>query len=253
MTDNNTTIVMPDPFAEADNAKAQPFEYYGQVKADAQYLFFPGNKMKPVPFDPTIHDEEKRRVEIYLQIIPIAEQNISFDIYQKLLSFDRDWTTITNPSIKAIGVQGLRDLNDKWVKVIRIEGTRKKFDRDTGLDSGEKWPTFKFLELYPNEEACIAAFAGNRRNGSATADTEYSEATTNADAAPNDNEKSTALSFAKVLIANEGRNNNGNRQAFEDALARQIAQMPLISKVFTVQSPEIVELIEKEVERWNSQ
>ena len=252
MTDNNTTIVMPDPFAEADNAKAQPFEYFGQVKADAQYLFFPGSGMKPVPFDPTLHTEDKRRVEIYLQIIPIAEQNISFDVYQKMLSFDRDWTTITNPSIKAIGVQGLRDLNDKWVKVIRVDGTRKKLDRDTGLDSGEKWPTFKFLELYPNEEACIAAFAGNRRNGnSASSDTEY---TTTADTtAPNDNEKSTALTFAKVLIANEGRNNNGNRQAFEDALARQIAQMPLISKVFTVQSPEIAALIEEEVTRWNSQ
>jgi len=245
MTDKNYT--MPDAFAEADNAKPRPFEYYGQVKADAQNLYFPGNGAKPVPFDPSMHTEDKRRVEVYLQIIPIPEQNITYDVYQRLLSFDRDWTTITNPSIKEIGIDGLRNLNNKWVRVIRVEGTRKKLDRDTGEDTGEKWQTFKFLELYPDEQSCIAAFAGNRNGNGAPHDTEEVQ-TPNA----SDNEKATALSFAKVLVANEGRNNQGNQPAFEEALSKQIAQMPLISKVFSITSPEIVELIDAEVKRWNS-
>lgn len=243
---NNTNFVMPDPFAEADNAKAEPFQYFGQAKVDAQYLFFPGQKAQPVPFDPTIHPMDKRSLQVYIQILPIAEQNISFDVYQNMLTFSKDWTTITNPSIKAIGAQGLKDLNDKWVKVARVDGTRKKLDKDTGEDTGEKWQTFKFLELFPNEEACIAAFAG--RNHSITPDTEYD--LPQVDNTPNDNDKITALTFAQVLVSNEGRNNNGNRDAFIEAVKRQIAQMPLISKVFTIDSPEIVALIDNEVARW---
>ncbi|MEL7626954.1 MAG: hypothetical protein AAGU15_08865 [Anaerolineaceae bacterium] len=243
-----TTYTMPDPFDEADNAKPRPFEYYGQVRADAQNLYFAGNGAKPVPFDPTMHPEDKRRVEVYLQIIPIPEQNISYDVYQRLLSFDRDWTTITNPSIREIGVDGLRGLNNKWVRLVRVEGTRKKLDRETGEDTGEKWQTFKFLELYPDMDSCIAAFAGRGNGNGAALDTEEKQP---ADAGAN--EKMTALSFAKVLVANEGRNNRGNRAAFEEALMKQIAQMPLISKVFSITSPEIVELIDEEVKRWTSQ
>jgi hypothetical protein len=218
-----------DPFAEAFNAKPRDFEIFGQVRVDAHYLFFPGNKAKPVPFDPAIHPVDKRALEVELRMIPISEQNISWDEYQKILSFSSDWTKIILPSIKAIGIDSLTALNNQWVRVAKVAGSRKRLDKDTQEDTGEFWTTYKFMELFADESACKAAFGGH-----SVSDTEGAQAP----APANDDTKAAALTFLKVFVA-QACAHLTDRALVEKVVAEDIAKTPLISALFTVKSPEV--------------
>lgn len=227
------TQVCNDPWEVADNAKPREFEYYGQVKADVWFGFFPGGGAKPIPFDPTAHPEDKRITMIDIQIIPIAEQSVSFDIRKNYTHFDPDWTKITLPSIKALGADGLRALNNQFVRVVQVDGKKEKKD-DTGKKTGEFFKTFKFLDVYPDQAACENAYAGNGH--SHTEDT--------APVSSDDAEKNTALAFAKVIVQQTVKGETDPQKAI-DAVSKAIAGFPTISKYFTGSSPEIFSLIQE--------
>jgi hypothetical protein len=224
--DNNQAL--NDPYDEAINAKARDFEVFGQVRVDAHYLFFPGNKQKPVVFDPAVHPQDKRALEVELRLIPIAEQNINWDEYQKMLAFPADWTKIVLPSIKAIGIDDLRALNNKWVRVAKVPGNRKRLDKNTQEETGEFWTTYKFMELYPSEDACKAAFGGHTPS-----DTEDKPVPQS-----NNETKAAALTFLKVFVSQAAKHLT-DRAEIEKQVAADIANNSLISPLFTVQSPEV--------------
>lgn len=235
MTDQTVSQVVPDdPWVVADNAKPRDFEYYGQVKADAWFGFFPGGGAKPIAFDPQQHPVDKRTVMIDIQIIPVPEQNISFDIRQNYTDFSPDWTKVTLPSIRAIGVDGLRALNDRWVRVVQVDGKREKKD-ENGKKTGEFYKTFKFLEVYPDAATCSTAYAG-----ASPAHTESQPDPV----ADGDKEKTTALQFAKVVITNKAQGKT-DPQAVINSVTEAIAGMPMINKFFTGDSPEILALIQE--------
>ena len=225
-----------DPYEEAINAKPPTFELYGQVRVDAHYLFFPGNKQKPIVFDPAFHPLDKRSLEIELRMIPIPEQNISWDEYLKILAFTSDWTKIVLPSIKAMGIEDLRALNNLWVRVAKVPGNRKRLDKETQEETGEFWTTYKFMEMYPDEAACKTAFAGH-----APSDTEGNQAP----AAQGNNEtKAAALTFLKVFVSQAAKYIS-NRAEIEKQVAADIANNSLISPLFTVESPEVQAAIDE--------
>ena len=229
-----------DPYEEAINAKPPTFELYGQIRVDAHYLFFPGNKQKPVVFDPAIHPQDKRSLEVELQLIPIAEQNINWDEYQKMLAFTADWTKIVLPSIKAMGIDDLRALNNKWVRVAKVPGNRKRLDKDTHEETGEFWTTYKFMELYPDEAACKAAFVGH-----SPSDTEVNQAP----AAQSNETKAAALTFLKVFVSQAAKHIT-DRAEIEKQVANDIANNSLISPLFTVQSPEVQAAIDEALHKY---
>lgn len=229
------TNVMNDPWAAADAAKPRDFEYYGQVVADAWFGFFPGSGAKPIPFDPQQHPTDKRAVMIDIQIIPVPEQNVSFDVRQNYTDFSLDWTKVTLPSIKAIGVDGLRALNGRYVRVALVDGKREK-KGENGSKTGEFYKTFKFLEVYANAAECSAAYAG-----SSPAHTEPADPVDEAD-----KEKATALQFAKVVVTNQARGKKDKSEILK-AVTEMIAGMPLISKYYSGNSPEIEAMIEEEL------
>lgn len=225
-----------DAWDEAYNPPEREFEIYGQVKIDIYNLFFPGNKQQPVPFDPNVHPENKRSTQVEIIIIPIPEQNISYDVSQKYLTFLKDWKDITLKSIKEIGVPDLRDFRDRWVKLARVPGHTPRKDKYTGELTGEMWTAFKFLELYPDEKACREAYAGSPNTVEDPRDTEEEEAL-------NSNEKKTTLEFAKVILAQVAKTAI-DRNDFVSKISVSLANNPQIAKFFSVTSPEIVELIE---------
>jgi hypothetical protein len=232
MTEQNLSN---DPWAIADSAKPREFEYYGQVQADVWFGFFPGSGAKPIPFDPNQHPGDKRTVMIDIQIIPVAEQNVTFDVRQNYTDFSPDWTKITLPSIKALGLDGLRSLNGKFVRVTQVDGKREKKDSG-GNKTGEFYKTFKFLEIYPNQAACEAAYSGTPSN------TEQQPTATSNNG--NNPERDSALKFAKVVVENSARGQS-DLTIVINTVAANIANMPLISKYFTADSPEILNLIQE--------
>lgn len=231
------TYLNDDPFAAADNAKPRDFEVFGKTQVDARFIAFPGGGAKPVPFDPAIHTQDKMRTEVEIHIIPIAEQNISYDEYVKLLAESPDWTAIVNPSIKDLGIDGLRALNNQWVQVAKVKGKRKRLDKDTKEETGDFWPTYKFLKLFKSEDECRAAFMG----GGTPSNTEPAAATTD----PN---KAAALAFARVLVA-QVVNMFQDRAMVDSQVAAQIAAQPMIAAHYTAQSPEIQAAIEAEMRK----
>lgn len=217
-----------DPWEVADNAKPRDFELYGQIRIDPHFLFFPGNKQKPVPFDPSIHPQDKRVCEVEMHLIPIPEQNINWDENLRILTFSPDWTKIVNPSIKALDVDGLRGLNNRWVRVAKVPGNRERLDKDSGEKTGEFWSTYKFLEVYPDEATCRAAYSGGA-----------SFSQDQSDPAPVSNEnKTAAFTFVKVFIAKAAAAIS-DRSEVERQVGEDIARSPLISPYYTIQSPEV--------------
>ncbi len=231
------TIFDNDPFAAADNAKPRDFEVFGKTQVDAHFITFPGGGAKPVPFDPAIHGQDKKRTEVEIHIIPIPEQNISYDEHIKLLAESPDWTKIVNPSIKALGIDGLRALNNQWVQVAKVNSTRKKLDKDTKEETGEFWPTYKFLKLFNSEDECRAAYMGGSSLNTEPASTP---------ASTDDPNKTAALAFARVLVA-QVVNLFQDRAMIESQVEAQIATQPMIAAHFTTQSPEIQAAIEAEI------
>jgi hypothetical protein len=229
------STVSDDPWEVADSAKPRDYEYYGQVQADVWFAYFPGGGAKPIPFDPTQHPIDKRVTQIEIHIIPVPEQNVTFDVHQNYSDFSPDWTKITLPSIKALGFDGLRSLNGHWVRVAQVDGKRKKLDKDTKAETGEYWSTFKFLEVYPDQAACEHAYSGAR---SLSPDTEQQSAPE----ANGDAEKITALKFAKVVVENKAKGQT-DKQAVIAAVTEAIAGMPMIAKYFTGSSPDILGMI----------
>ena len=233
MTDQmQQTVTNDDPWTVADNAKPRDFEYFGQVKADVWFGYFPGGGAKPIPFDASQHPADKRNVMIDVQIIPVPEQNVTFDIRQSYTDFSLDWTKITLPSIKALGVDGLRALNGKFVKVIQVDGKREKKD-EMGNKTGEFYKTFKFVEVFPDQASCSVAYAGNHHHAEQ-------------EPLPNtgDAEKDTALKFAKVVVENKAKGEKDPQKVI-NAVTEQLAGMPMINKYFTGSSPEIFQLIQE--------
>jgi hypothetical protein len=234
MTDQT---LVNDPWEIADNAKPREFEYYGLVKADVWFGFFPGGGQKPVPFDPQQHPVEKRVVMIDIQIIPIVDQNITFDVKQNYTDFSLDWTKVTLPSIKALGLDGLRSLNGKFARVTLVDGKREKKDED-GNKTGEFYKTFKFLQVFADEQACRQAYSG-----ASPAHTEPEQPTSNG----NGNgavsaDKMTALSFAKVIVTNAAKDQK-DLNVIRETIATNFANYPLINQHLTVDSPEVMTMI----------
>jgi hypothetical protein len=234
-----TAVNMDDPWDVADNAKPRDYEYYGQVKADVWFGHFPGGGVKPIPFDAAIHPADKRTTMIDIQIIPIAEQSVTFEVRQNYTDFSLDWTKITLPSIKALGVDGLRSLNGHFVRVAQVDGKREK--KEDGAKTGVFYKTFKFLEAFADQAACVKAYCGN-----APSHTEQEPISQTPSQSPvNSQEKDSVLKFARVVVVNAARGQK-DINIICDSVTAHLSTMPMINKYFTATSPEIMTMIMEE-------
>lgn len=229
------TNQVPNPWDLANNAEPKTFEYFGLCQIDAWNAYFPGNGQPPVPFDVSQHPVDKLSAMIEIQIIPIAEQNVTFEVKRNMTSWSPAWTKITLPSIKALGLQGAQNLSNRFVRVTLVP-TGRKWKGQDGEDKEET--TFKFLDIYADEETCKAAYAGRRNDTTSSTTT----ATTTPVSGGNGHERETALKFARPVVENLCRGESDPAAAMKK-VSEKIATMPLISKHFTGESPEIVNLI----------
>lgn len=227
-----TTTVSNDPWAAAENAQLPPQVYFGEVVVDVWFCVLEKGTGKR-PFDPQKDDIEQRRTAVDIAVIPLAEHNLKFNLERKMIAESKAWTGITWPSLRALGLNSLKELNGKWAQVT-LEPTGRKWTNKNGEEKEET--ALKFLALYDSLEACQAAFLG-QNNG---------DANTNANAGNGhkDEDRETALQFAKVIVENAKRKHQGDDEAMRNEVAQQIANFPLVSKYFSVNSPEVARLME---------
>lgn len=227
-----------DPWDSAEKAKEPIISniIWGQCEAKAWFCVLERGIGK-IEFDPQQHNPEMRRTAIDIIIHPLPEMDLRFDLVRNMIAESREWASFVLPSIRNLGLSP-KEINGKWVKIQTVALTDKKGDPVTYTDTNgtvKEKTTIKFLATFKNEEECKADFLGKSA--------QYQGASGNGNNSTNGNkERETALAFLKVFVQNACIGKKDIETAI-NTLASQIAQQPIISKYFTVDSPETIQLI----------
>jgi hypothetical protein len=216
-----------DPYDRAAHAQFAPREYWGQLQVDAWLCVLVKGRGK-VPFDPAVHSEDKACTALNIAVVPLAEQNVQFAVERELIAESNEWIKIVWPSLRKLGFVSPRDAKGKWVKCHFVPSGRTYTDKS---GNEREATTFEFLELYPDEAACRAAYQA----ASGHVDDDDVPDVGSDPLPQNDGRKTAAFEFVKVLV----KTTHGNR----DDLAREMAGIAMIAEFFTVDSPEVQELL----------
>jgi len=230
-----------DPWESANEAKAPQFsnEIWGQVEARSWYCVLEKGTGK-VEFNPDLHSPDQRRTAIEIIVHPLPDMGLTFDVTRSMIAESHEWASIVLPSIRDLGLHP-RALNGVWVKAANATLTDRKGAPVTYTDSNgieKERRTIKFLKLFSDEAECRADYLASSGKH-ATASTQHEE---KPDSNSGDKERQTALAFLKVFVQNTCRGQS-DIDVIRKMLASQLTTQPLISKYFTVDSPETIELI----------
>ena len=217
-----------DPLESAANVTFGPRDYFGQVQVDAYYCVLIKGQGKML-FDPAVHSADMRRTALDINILPLpGTTRDSRPIHRELIAESAEWSRIVLPSIKALGLPGPKALVGAWVRYQMVPTGRKYTDKSTGAQKDAT--TIKFVAVYATEAECRAAFDAYQAQPDVAPRSEQQPA-----GAASNPERAAAYEFLKVIVAQHKSN--------PAALAATIAANPIISKYFTVDSPETKALL----------
>lgn len=239
------TKVLPNPLDEAWNPPEQTSTYCGKITILGYSVMFvedvhnPGKKMK-VPYDASVLNadgSEPRPVSMIKVSLTPSNPELKYDVVRDLIVSSNEWAKITLPSIKTLGIMQLAELDGKFAEAEMAETGR------TWVTNGEtkKGTTFKFLRLFPDEASCQAAAGVDASPAVASP----------ANPVPGNNgngnsERETALKFLKAYAANAARAAGKDLAKAQVVIGPMIAQQALLSKYFTANSPEVLDLLTAE-------
>jgi hypothetical protein len=240
MTTPTTETKEFDPFESASNPVVQTYDIFGKVEISAWACALVRGHGK-VAYDPAIHEKRFTAVDIFIQPLPEIDVKYPKSLEDHPISESKEWASITLQSIKALGIDNVRELNDKWVRVARVPNGKQYEKKDTqGNKTGQMADetTFKFVALFADENECRAAYiaAGGQPSGNGhnipTPVVPTSENT----------EMATAYAFLKVIVGNAARGKTTWADA-KAAVAQALAQYPTVAKFYTADSVETGGLI----------
>ncbi len=224
----NAPDVMIDPLDAASNATLAPRSYYGQIEIDAWFCVLERGKGKIV-YDPQQHSPDQRRTAIKIALLPLPEQNVQFALEREMIAESREWAGIVLPSLKALGVNNVREANGKWAKMQQVPSGRK-YRNAKGQE--KEATTFRFLALYPDKAACRAAYMADR--GQAPEQEPAAPAPDNGDG-----DKARKLDVAKPFIAAFAKACGYDLERTKAACRTQ----RIIADAIDVESPEFAALV----------
>jgi len=230
-------VLVNDPFMQADDPAELTYtnEYWGEVCVDAFFCVLEKGTGK-VPFSEKEHSIDKRLTAVKIGIIPVPAAGLQFSIDRDYIAEFRDWNAITLPSLKTLDVS-LRDLDGKFVHV-KLTETGETYTNKMG-ETKEK-TVFEFIELYESLETCEAAYIAEKGDNSGRTPASAVPPITNSNnpvSLGGAKEKVAAEKFLEVAVKSAVSGKADIEEARE-AVAAQISKMPMISKHFTVDSPE---------------
>lgn len=226
--------VVDSPWEEAVNAQLPALEIYGKATVDAWFCVLVKG-VGAIPFDPTQHKVQDRRTMISLAITPLPDMGLRFDTERRMLAQSSEWVKIVKPSLEALGIGQPQSLNSKYVRAALVSTGRTYVNKNGETKDAT---TIKVLEVFDTEAACLSAWQATTGTDVTThqaAPVQAAPVTMSAPVPAANNEKAVALKFAAALVANV----KGDR----NLLAAAIAGNPLLSRNLTVDSPEVVNLI----------
>jgi hypothetical protein len=194
----------------------------------------------PQTLDPVTGKPPRKNTAIKVAIDVLAET--PFELTREYIAEFGDWPDTVLPSIKALGITNLQQLNNAWVRAELAE-TGDTYVNKNGETKHST--TIRFLELYPNEAACRAA------QGQASATPNASSATPmqgQASTIPNqaaagngNNERETALRFLDAYVKKALGQSAQDIVKAQELLRPMIAGQTLLAKYFTADSPEVLD------------
>lgn len=224
--DTNTQTQVLDPYAAADAAQPMARAYYGQLQLDIWFCALVKGQGK-VPYDPQIH--KQRATAVNISLLPIAEQNVNFELRREIIAESHEWAGITWASLKALGLTSTRDANNRWVKLIQVPSGRKY--RNSSGEEKES-TAFKFVALYADESACRSAYLSE----TGKADEDEAGPAQAPLAAEEPNQK---LKVAVPFIEAFAKQHNYDLEKTKTACRPQ----PMIANAVDIDSPEFAQIV----------
>jgi hypothetical protein len=221
-----------DPYEAAMNPETRERDgrWFGQLFVDV-YACVLQKGVGKVPFDPQTHDQSKRLTAIKMELVPLPEHDVDFTLLRELIAEFGGWPKVTLPSLHAVGID-LRNLNAAWVTV-EMHGTGRMYTNSQGEEKEET--TFVLLAVFEDQAACRAAFHAHRGQAEPTPATATATAP-GGNGNGHNPERATAAMFLNPLWAQA----SGDLGKF----AQLIAANPLTQKHFTLNSPEVVQVVQ---------
>jgi hypothetical protein len=238
---NQTTVL--DPWATAWNPPEQASEWFGQVTVNPWFCSLVKGVGKspydPNQLDPNTGNPVRRYTAIDLSLNAITDQQID-PITRTCIAEFGEWPDVILPSMKALGINTLQELNNAWVKCEMVDTGRTYQNQNNETKHAT---TFKFTGIYADEATCRMAKGGNGSGPTPAG----ASATPQPPAGNGNKELETAKKFLKPYVQNAWKKANGDVDQTRTILAPMIAQQPLLAKYFTVDSAEVLELITDQI------
>jgi hypothetical protein len=231
-----------NPWDAVNNPPEQTKEVSGAVTIGAWFcMLVPGAGKQPYDdktLDPKTGNAPRKYTAIDLTLEPLAESGMAYPVQRTMLAEFGEWKDVTLPSLRDIGFLDASQLNGKHAK-IELVPTGRKYTNSNGEE--KEASAVKFVAVYDTREACLAAMNGDNP----AAPTPVAAAPSNGNG--NNTEQVTALKFAKAFVTNAMRQAGGDLDKARTILAPMMANQPVISKHYTVDSPEILEMLAGEI------
>ncbi len=216
-----------DPFDDASNVQLQAYDIYGEISIDAWHCVLKkGEGKRPYQDGTDALADRKTAIDIILH--PIDEMNSKFQHERSLIAESIAWGKITWPSLQKLGVENAREAKNRYCRA-KLTPTGRKWTNKNGEQSEET--TFEFLDFFASKQDCVTAYLSLK--GSAQ------PATGNAGDSP---EKMNAYKFAAAIVKNIATETT-DPELLTQKVKAKIASMPVVSRHFTIDSPEIQLLI----------
>lgn len=228
-----------DPFDDA--MTDEPSVWFGRVDVEAFVGFFQTG-VGATPYDENVHGpDQKHYLIIHFEFIPLDVTHKTFS--RHLGKWTEEFKTVLRPSLLALtdqiaSIKGLvpgqfnpmRAVSGMYAKCLRV--------RNPDNEEGETWTTMKFEEIYHDGIACADAWeahSGKELGGSPVADMAFLPGPTPAANMPVDPARASMAAFLSALWAQSG----------QDMIKMQglLDANPMIGAHFTVESPEVIEVM----------
>lgn len=232
-----TTVNYNDPYASAVSTAENSGKYYGQVNVNAAFVTLTKGVGKQSYVEGQ-HDPKDRRTEISFTLNPVEEMGLSNLTQRSMISESNEWSKIVWPSLRdGCGLNNLRELDSKYVKVELVKNGRTWPDKKTG--EIREGTTLKFLAIYASEKACKDAYSNDGNTPRTTTNTDDAagaiDMSAGAGAPASNPEKEAAKKFLETLV----KQSSGN----EAMLKQMLSGMPMITKYFPVGSLEYTQML----------
>ena len=237
-----------NPWASAENPQTFSNDFWGEMKVDVWFCALVKGQGK-IPYDPNTVDPKtgeapRRYTAVDLTLFPLQETRLANPVKRHMLAEFGEWPDIVLPSLKDLGLTKLQDLSGKFARAEMVSTGRKYTNSNNEQKDAT---TFKFVAIFNTEQECVDAWKNRNGNGNGTttqAQTPSWEAPANDNGNGNgEKEKETATKFLGAYVQNAVRTASKDPIKAQAELGVQIAAQPLLSKYFTADSPEVIEMV----------